>query len=118
MRETLASGAQDAAQGVAGFAKKARTPLLTGGAAVAGVAGAVVLSNRAGRRRKVLGVPLPKRKDLPLPKANGIKIDPQKVTEAISDAAKRADQISQRVSRVATGVQNVSETANKAAKKS
>jgi hypothetical protein len=90
--------------------------LLTGGAAVAGLAGAVALSNRS--RRKVLGVSLPKRSDLPLPKRDNLKLDPQKVTEAITDAAKRADRIGQRVSRVATGVQNVSETANKAAKKS
>ena len=118
MSETVSSGVQTAAQGVAGFARKARTPLLTGGAAVAGVAGAVVLSNRSGRRRKVLGVPLPKRKDLPLPKRNGLKVDPQKITEAITDAAKRADRMSQRVSRVASGVQDVSETAKTAAKKS
>jgi hypothetical protein len=110
VRQTLTSGAQSAAQGVAGFAKKARTPLLTGGAAVAGVAGAVVLSNRSGHRRKVLGVPLPKR--------NGLKVDAQKVTEAITDAAKRADRIGQRVSRVAGSVQDVSETANATAKKS
>jgi hypothetical protein len=61
---------------------------------------------------------MPKRSDLPLPKRNNLKLDPQKVTEAITDAAKRADRIGQRVSQVATGVQNVSETANKAAKKS
>jgi hypothetical protein len=91
--------------------------LLTGGAAVAGLAGAVALSNRSGRR-KVLGVSLPRRKDLPLPKGSSLKVDPQKVTDAITDAAKRADRIGQRVSRVANGVQNVSETANKAAKKS
>jgi hypothetical protein len=58
----------------------------------------------------VLGVSLPKR--------NGLKVDSQKITEAIADAAKRADRIGQRVSRVANGVQDVSETANAAAKKS
>jgi len=110
VKETLTSGTQTAARGVATFAKKAKTPLLTGGAALAGVAGAAVLTARSRRRRKVLGVSLPKR--------NGLKVDAQKVTEAITDAAKRADQIGQRVSRVSNGVQDVSETASAAAKKS
>ena len=110
VKETLTSGTQNAAHGVATFAKKAKTPLLTGGAALAGVAGAAVLTARSRRRRKVLGIPLPKR--------NGLKVDAQKITEAITDAAKRADQIGQRVSRVSNGVQDVSETASAAAKKS
>ena len=83
--------------------------MLTGGVALAGVAGAVVLTTRSGRRRKVLGVPVPKPNDL--------KVDAQKLTEAIADTAKRADRLGQRVSRVATGVQDVSETANAVAKK-
>ena len=45
-------------------------------------------------------------------------MDAQKITEAITDAAKRADQIGQRVSRVSNGVQDVSETAKAVAKKS
>jgi hypothetical protein len=110
VKEMVSSGAQGAAQGVATFAKKAKTPLLVGGAGLAGVAGAVVLNARSGRTRKVLGVSLPK--------PNGFKVDAQKVTEAITDAAKRADQMGQRVSRVASTVQDVSETANAAAKKS
>ena len=110
VKETLTSGTQNAAHGVATFAKKAKTPLLTGGAALAGVAGAAVLTARSRRRRKVLGVPLPKR--------NGLKVDAQKITEAITDAAKRTDRMGQRVSRVANGVQDVSETANTAVKKS
>ena len=110
VKETLMSGTQHAAHGVATFAKKTKTPLLTGGAALAGVAGAAVLAAHSRRRRKVLGIPLPKR--------NGLKVDAQKITEAITDAAKRTDRIGQRVSRVANGVQDVSETANTAVKKS
>ena len=110
VKETVTSGTQNAAHGVATFAKKAKTPLLTGGAALAGVAGAAVLTARSRRRRKVLGIPLPKR--------NGLKVDAQKITGAITDAAKRADRIGQRVSRVSNGVQDVSETANTAVKKS
>ena len=110
VKEAVTSGTQTAAHGVATFAKKAKTPLLTGGAALAGMAGAAVLTARSRRRRKVLGVSLPKR--------NGLKVDAKKITEAIGDSAKRADQIGQRVSRVANGVQDVTETANAVAKKS
>jgi hypothetical protein len=53
-----------------------------------------------------------------MPKRNGFKSDARKLTGAVTDAAKRADQFGQRVSRVASGVQNVSETANEAVKKS
>jgi hypothetical protein len=45
-------------------------------------------------------------------------VDVQAMTGAIADAAKRADRIGQRVSRVANGVQTVAETANSTAKKS
>jgi hypothetical protein len=94
---------------------------MAGGAALVGLAGAAVVNARSNRRRKVLGVPLPKAS---LPKVNGLKPlrrgfnpDIQKLSSAVTDAAKRADQIGQRVSSVATSVQKVSETAGKAAKK-
>jgi hypothetical protein len=110
IKETVKAGTQGSAKRVAAFAEKAKTPLLTGGAALAGVAGATLLTARSQRRRKVLGVPLPKR--------NGVKVDAQKMTEAIANAAKRADEIGHGVSRVANGVQAVAETANATAKKS
>jgi len=95
---------------VSSVAQKAKVPLLAGGAALAGLAGAATVAARSGRRRKVLGVQMPTR--------NGFKTDARKITSAITDAAKRADQFGQRVSRVASGVQNVSETASDAVKKS
>jgi hypothetical protein len=109
-KDTVSSGAQNAAQGVATAAQKAKVPLLAGGAAVAGLAGAAVLATRSNRRHRVLGMPLPKR--------NGLKVDAQKITNAVTDAAKRADRFGQGVSDVASTVQRVSETANNAAKKS
>lgn len=87
--------------------RKAKVPLVTSGAAVAGVASAVVLSRAAGKRRKVLGVRMPKRSKLRLPE----------IADAVTDAAKRADHLGQRVSSVASSVQKVSETAGEAAKK-
>jgi hypothetical protein len=110
VRDTVTSETQGAARGVASFAKKARGPLLTGGAGVAGVAAAVAVTARSKRRRKVLGITLPRRKDL--------RVDAQKVTETIAEAARRADRFGQNMSRVASGVQDVSQEANKAAKKS
>jgi hypothetical protein len=107
--DTVSSGAQSAAQGVAGAVKKAKVPLIATGAAVAGVAGAAALNARS-RRRKVLGVTMPRRNPLK-------KVDARKVAGAVGDAADRADRIGQRVSRVASGVQVVSEAADAAAKK-
>jgi hypothetical protein len=65
----------------------------------------------------VLGVSLPKRSSFSLRKANGFKVDTRKVAGAVTDAANRADQLGQRVSRVATGVREVSKAADQAAKK-
>jgi hypothetical protein len=109
--QTVSSGAQNAAQTVAGFVKKAKTPLIVGGAGIAGLAaGAAALSNARSRRRKVLGVTMPR--------GNGLKkVDARKIPAAVTDAAKRADRYGQRVSSLASSVQTVSETADKAAKK-
>ena len=60
-RKAVASTAQDAGHAVEGAASKAKTPLLIGGGALAGLAGGVALGARGMRRRKVLGVPLPRR---------------------------------------------------------
>jgi hypothetical protein len=111
--QTVSSGAQNAAQGIAGFVKKAKAPLIAGGAVVAGIAGlagAAALNNARSRRRKVLGVTMPKGKDLK-------KLDAQKLAGAVTDGAKRADRFGQRVSSVANTVQTVSETADKATKR-
>jgi hypothetical protein len=111
--QTVSSGAQNAAQGVAGFVKKAKGPLIVGGAAVAGIAGVVgaaALNNARSRRRKVLGVTMPRGQELK-------NLDARKIAGAVTDGAKRADRFGQRVSSVANSVQIVSETADKAAKK-
>jgi hypothetical protein len=107
---TVSSGAQNAAQAVSGVVKKAKTPLITGGAVIAALAGAAALNNARSRRRKVLGVEIPR--------GNGLKkIDARKVAGVVTEGAKRADRFGQRVSSVASSVQTVSETADKAAKK-
>jgi hypothetical protein len=106
----VSSGAQSAAKGVAGAARKTKAPLIAGGLAIAGLAGAAALNARSSRR-KVLGVKMPRADRLK-------RIDAQKISAAVSEVAERADAFGQRVSSVANQVQTVSETAGKAARKS
>ncbi|MGH2974230.1 MAG: hypothetical protein ACRDLL_05090 [Solirubrobacterales bacterium] len=114
---SVKNGAQGAIEGVGPILQKAKLPLLAGGAAVAGVAGAI-LASKSGGRRKVLGVSVPKRSKLSLPKKNGFKSDARKVTSAVTDAAKRADDFGQGVSRIASSVRKVGETTDEVVKKS
>jgi hypothetical protein len=115
--DSVKNGAHDAVNGVAPIIHKAKLPLLAGGAAVAGVAGAV-LASRSGGKRKVLRVSVPKRSKLSLPKRNGLRSDARKVSSAVADAAKRADSFGQGVSKIASSVQKVGESAEDAVKKS
>jgi len=110
----VADSIKDGAGEVGPLVRKAKVPLLASGAALAGVAGAVVAS-RSSRRHKVLGVSMPKR--VPRPKLDGKKPDARKISGAVVDAAERANRLGQGVSRVASSVRDVGETANKAAKK-
>ncbi len=114
--DSVKHGAQGAIDGAGPVLQKAKLPLLAGGAAVAGVAGAVLASKTG--KRKVLGVSVPKRSKLSLPKKNGFKPDARKVTSAVTDAAKRADDFGQGVSRIASSVKKVGEAADEAVKKS
>jgi hypothetical protein len=129
-KDTVSDGAQTAVESVGetvgDVVDKVKLPLVAGGAALAGLAGAAVVAavTRSGRRKKVLGVKLPKQGGLSLPKPsvsfgkrNGFKGDTHRIASAVTDAAKRADKFGQNVSKVATSVQNVSETADQAVKK-
>jgi hypothetical protein len=91
--------------------------LIAGGALLAGVAGAVAVKATRRPRRKVFGVSLPRSSSFKLPKRTGLKVDAQKTAAAVTGAAKRADRFGKRVSDVATTVQQVSETTEKATKK-
>ena len=124
-KDTVAGGAQNAVQSAGEVVDKVKMPLIAGGAAVAGLAGAAVVAAASrSSRKKVLGVKLPKQSGLSLPKPNvslpkrnGFKGDAHRIASAVTDAAKRADKFGQSVSKVATSVQNVSETADQAVKK-
>jgi len=120
--EASSNGSSDG-NGVGAVVEKAKLPLIATGAVVAGAAAVIVGKNGHHKQRKVLGVPVPKRSKahLPkvgLPKGKGLKGDVRRAAGAVSDAARQADQIGQRISKVASSVQAVSETTDKAAKKS
>lgn len=130
MKGTAESGAgavQSAGRSVASVARSAKTPLLAGGAALAGLAGAVIVRSRSNHRAGPLaglgktlssgfgsgGSSLAK-----LPgRDGGLKDGLRKLSRNVSKAAKQADQIGQRVSQTANAVQQVSDTAEGAAKK-
>jgi hypothetical protein len=113
--DAVKNGAQGAVGGIAPVVQKAKVPLIAGGAAVAGVAGAV-LASRSERKRKVLGVTVPKRSKLhlSLPKKNGFKSDARKATRSVTKAAQSADRFGKGVSRIAASVQQVGESADDA----
>lgn len=127
--DAVKDAVKNGAEGAADIVRKAKVPLVASSAAVAGVAGAVVLSRTGGKRRKVLGVSVPKRSKLSLPtkkaalpkvhmpNGDGLRGDARKIAGALTDAAKRADRLGQQVSSVASSVQKVGETASDAAKK-
>lgn len=116
--DSAKNGAGNMVNGVTPIIQKVKLPLLAGGAAAAGVAGAVLASRSGHKQRKVLGVSVPKRSKLSLPKRNGLKPDARKVSRAVADAARRADNIGQGVSKIASSVQKVGESAEDAVKKS
>jgi len=95
------NAAQNGAVGtVTTLAKKAKTPLIAGGAAVAGLAGGAALKSVSSGRRKVLGISMPKPNGLL--KSNGIKLDPDTLTKA----AKSAGLWGRRVEHVATEIEH------------
>ena len=96
-RKAVAGTAQDAGQAVGNAASKAKVPLVAGGAALAGLAGGVALGARGLRRRKVLGVPVPRRSVL---KAS---------TKNLADAAREAGKVGQQMGELTTEVSKTRE---------
>jgi hypothetical protein len=72
-------------------------PLLAGGAALAGLAGGVAIGTRGLRRRKVLGVPVPRRSVL---KAS---------TKNLASAAKEAGKLGQQMGELTSEVSKTRE---------
>jgi len=114
----VASGAET----VAHAAGKAKTGLIAGGAAAAGVAATVLLKRRADRHRKVLGVSIPGRSNGLDPRKlmpggrHPMRRDTRKIAGKVADAANAADRFGQRVSKAAKNVKQVSETVGETAK--
>lgn len=78
-------------------AKKARGPVIAGGAAAAGAIGGVVLGARVLRpRRKVLGIPVPRK---------GIGLRP--LTDEVRKAAKQIERMADEVGKAKAQAQKV-----------
>jgi hypothetical protein len=58
--QKVSSSSQNAVQSAAGVLNKAKAPLIAGGAAIVGLAGAAALNSARSRRRKLLGVKMPR----------------------------------------------------------
>jgi hypothetical protein len=78
-------------------ARRGKTPLLASGAALAGLAGGVALGARGMRRRKVLGIPVPRRSVL------------RSSTKDLARAAKQAGKLGQQVSELTSEVRHTRE---------
>jgi hypothetical protein len=63
-RDAVTSGAGSAGSAISTAAKKAKGPAMVAGAALVGLAGGAALGTQRKSRRKLLGVPLPKRGSL------------------------------------------------------
>jgi hypothetical protein len=77
---------------VGSAASKAKVPLMAGGAALAGLAGGVAIGARSMRRRKVLGIPVPRRSVL--------KSSTKNLAHAAENVGKAAGQMGELTSEV------------------
>jgi hypothetical protein len=99
-----------AAGAVTSTARRIRVPVLAGGAAVAVAGGALVKRQLAPKRRKVLGVTVPR------PKMDGLLsggLDLKPVAKGIASAGTRAAKTSQQLRKLSDDVERVGKTAQK-----
>jgi hypothetical protein len=101
VRGAISNGAQGAGHAVGEAASKAKTPLLAGGAALAGLAGGVAIGARGMRRRKVLGVPVPRRSAM------------KKSTKNLASAARDVGKFGQQVGELSSEVRRTREAMEK-----
>ncbi len=89
----MSGTAKDAGHAIGDAAGKAKVPLIAGGAVLAGLAGGAAIGARGMRRRKkVLGVPMPRRSVL--------KASTKNLASAASDFGKAAGQMGELTSEV------------------
>lgn len=99
-RRTVEGSAKDASQSVGKAASKAKTPLLAGGAAIAGAAGGLAVGamrSRQSHANKVLGVKVPRPKRVKLRSRD------------VATAAKELGSFSQNVGELATELRHARE---------
>ena len=108
VKDTLSSGTREVGRAVETTAKKAKTPLIAGGAAVAGMAGGFALAANSRRtgRRTVLGMPMPK---------PGTVAD---ATRNLASSAENVGALGRNVGQLATEVRRMREEAGSAKRRS
>jgi hypothetical protein len=103
-RQTVENSTKEAGQAVGKVASKAKTPLLAGGAALAGAAGGLAIGTMRSRQshsHKMLGLQVPK------PKRMNIR------SRDVAKAAKEVGAFSQQVGELATELRHAREGAGK-----
>jgi hypothetical protein len=103
-RKAAAAGTKAAGRAVASAASQAKVPLVIGGAAVTGAAGALIAKNRWGGSGRGRGG----RRRISLPMRNG-KLD----LDAVASAARRVGAIGEQVGDVANAIQRVGDGAKR-----
>jgi hypothetical protein len=106
VKGAVSGGAQEAGHVVGEAASKAKTPLLAGGAALAGLAGGVAIGARGMRQRKVMGVPMPRRSAM------------KKSTKNLASAAKDVGKFGQQVGELSGEVRRTREAMNSSKRRS
>jgi hypothetical protein len=113
-KEAAVSGTKAAGQAISAAASKAKTPLMMGGAVIAGLAGGAALRDRlgnsrsAGVRQRLNGLRMPRPdKRLDLGKVKDIDFD------KVASAAQRVGSYGRQVDEVASAVKRASEAAKK-----
>jgi hypothetical protein len=97
---SIASGAQHTGHAIGEAASKAKGPALTGGAAIAGLVGGMAIAAR-GRRRKVLGIPIPGTRrplvQIKAPRRKGVAKDVVKAAGTMGKAGGQAAELASEV---------------------
>jgi hypothetical protein len=108
VKDTVSSGTREVGRAVEATAKKAKTPLIAGGAAVAGLAGGFALAANSRRTgpRTVLGVPMPKSRSV------------LETTRNLASGAENVGELGRNVGQLATEVRRMREEAGSAKRRS
>jgi len=104
----------DAGRSVGQAARKAKTPLLAGGAALAGVAGGIALGARQGGHSKTLSKAMPRKPLVKVPRKPLVKVD----SRDLAKAAKEVGEFGMHLGQLASELRRTREDASGAKRRS